>query len=141
VGSSLRLTKPTAYRILHNLADKGLIHFREEKDGNRPTRRIYSLTPKGEKELETKLKESLSTFIPLENASAIGLAFLNLLPHRERISLLERRQSEISELLETLMGATDEDETFKLITENRILHLSAELAWLTDILGEMKAST
>jgi DNA-binding PadR family transcriptional regulator len=95
IRPSLHLTKPTAYRLLHNLAEGGLITFREEKDGNRPTRRIYNLTPKGEKEFLEMLKESLSSFQPSENVNAIALAFLDILPVQEMTSLLETRETEI----------------------------------------------
>ena len=138
VGPSLRLTKPTAYRILHNLADQGFITFREEKEGNRPTRRTYRITPKGEEELIRKLQESLRSFIPMENESAIGLAFLDLLPLQERITLLDIRRSAIEKLLDPLLESEEENGTFRFVKENRILHLSAELAWLKDIIREME---
>ena len=34
VGDSIRLTKPTAYRILHSMAEGGLVTFNEENKGN-----------------------------------------------------------------------------------------------------------
>ena len=48
LGSSINLTRPTAYRLLHNMAEQGWISYREEKIGKRPTRRIYALTASGE---------------------------------------------------------------------------------------------
>ncbi|MGD8597706.1 MAG: helix-turn-helix transcriptional regulator, partial [Anaerolineae bacterium] len=48
LGMGVQLTKPTAYRLLSNMADDGWVTFREEQEGNRPPRRVYAITPKGE---------------------------------------------------------------------------------------------
>jgi len=47
LGSSVQLTRPTAYRLLNQMADDGLILFKEEQEGKRPPRRVYSITPQG----------------------------------------------------------------------------------------------
>jgi DNA-binding PadR family transcriptional regulator len=137
VGMSLRLTKPTAYRLLHNLSEEGYIKFRDEKDGNRPTRRMYSITTKGKQEFKEKLEQSLSSFSPLENVNAIGLAFLNELPKEVVIGHLESRQSEIEKTLSPIVKNQTQPGSFQLINENQILHLSAELEWLKEIIKDL----
>lgn len=39
------------YPILHQLADEGLADVREEAQGNRPNKKVYSITQKGREEL------------------------------------------------------------------------------------------
>ena len=41
LGSSISLTKPTAYRLLNQMTEDGWIEFNEKQVGNRPVRRVY----------------------------------------------------------------------------------------------------
>ena len=138
VGTSLHLPKPTAYRILHNLAEEELITFCEEKEGNRPTRRVYAITSEGKREFLESLKRNLSNYTPSEQVSAIGLAFLDKLPHDEKISALETRRGKIEEILQPLLDQQPTYDNFQLINENQILHLSAELEWLKELMKDLK---
>ena len=52
----INITKPTAYRLLNKMAKDDWISLREEKEGKRPPRHVYSITPKGEKELQKNKK-------------------------------------------------------------------------------------
>jgi DNA-binding PadR family transcriptional regulator len=140
VGTSLHLPKPTAYRILHKLTEEGLVTFRQEKEGNRPTRRVYAITPKGKREFLESLKWSLSEYIPSEQVSAIGLAFLDRLPQEESISALETRIEKIEEILQPILDQQTKDDNFQLINENQILHLSAELEWLKELIKDLKSN-
>jgi DNA-binding PadR family transcriptional regulator len=134
IGSSIRLTKPTAYRILHRMAEDGWVTFREEKEGNRPTRRVYAITKSGESHFEDLLRQSLREFKPLENESVISLAYLSMISKRDARALLETRREELSrELQEKIEDQTDHG-LFQIVIENRVLHLSAELEWLKGVI-------
>ena len=80
LGSNINLTKPTAYRLLHNMTEQGWISYHEEKAGKRPTRRIYSLTEKGDAEFQEMLRCCLGQYQPSEHTSTVCLAFLDVLP-------------------------------------------------------------
>jgi DNA-binding PadR family transcriptional regulator len=84
--ASVRLKKPTAYRLLSKMADDGWITYTEERQGNRPLRRVYAITPKGEAAFQQLLRDSLADYSPAEFRSAISLAFLDALPAEERPS-------------------------------------------------------
>lgn len=133
LGTSINLTKPTAYRILHGMAEKDLITFREEKEGNRPTRRVYKITKSGSDHFKELLRQSLSEFSPLENLNVISLAYLSELPSREARALLEDRRYKLTRILENLFEDEAQYGRFQLVVENQILHLSAELEWLKDV--------
>lgn len=134
IGSSLHLTKPTTYRILHALADKGLIKFREEKEGNRPTRRVYEITSAGRSHFKKLLKQSLRKYTPSENVNVISLAYLDVIPVREARSLLEERLTDLTKKLDELFEDETQHGIYQLVIENQILHLSAELEWLKDVI-------
>jgi DNA-binding PadR family transcriptional regulator len=134
LGTSINLTKPTAYRILHQFAENGLITFREEKEGNRPTRRVYKITRSGRDHFKDLLRQSLSDSKPMENASALSLAFLNEISSREAKSLLEDRRARLSSMLDSFFEDDTQYGNFELVVENRILHLSAELEWIKDVI-------
>ena len=43
------LKKPTAYFLLERMTATGWIRFEQSQEGNRPPRRVYTITPKGRK--------------------------------------------------------------------------------------------
>jgi DNA-binding PadR family transcriptional regulator len=134
LGSSIRLTKPSAYRILHSMAEEGLITFREEKEGNRPTRRVYKITRAGRSQFEDLLKQSLSEYKLTENINAISLAYIDEISKREARSLLEERRMELSRKLQEYFEDETQHGIYQLVIENQILHLSAELEWLKAVI-------
>ena len=134
IGSSIRLTKPTAYRILHRMAEAGWVTFREEKEGNRPARRVYAITKSGESHFEDLLKQSLREFKPLENESVISLAYLNMISKREARALLENRREDLSRELQAKFDDQTDHGPFQIVIENQVLHLSAELEWLKGVI-------
>ena len=137
IGSSIRLTKPTAYRILHSMAEDGWVTYREEKEGNRPARRVYTITKSGESHFELLLKQSLREFKPLENVSVISLAYLNMISKREVRSLLENRREGLSRELQAKFDDQADHGLFQIVIENQVLHLSAELEWLKDVIDRI----
>ena len=42
------MKKPTAYALLERLAARGYISVHREQSGNRPPRKVYSITPAGQ---------------------------------------------------------------------------------------------
>ena len=53
------IKKPTAYFLLDKMAQQGWITMRETREGNRPPRRVYRLTAKGEAQYQKLLRENL----------------------------------------------------------------------------------
>ena len=85
LGTSVQLTKPTAYRFLKQLAEKGYIVSSEEQKGNHPVRQVYSITPKGKEVFNTMLRESLANYDPTPSHSTIAIAFIDNVPPKETI--------------------------------------------------------
>jgi len=137
---SIHLTKPTAYRLLHNMAEDGWITFREEQAGNRPTRRIYTITGKGEAHFLEMLKESLSRYEPADRCNTGGLAFLDTLAPEEAIPLLKERRAVIESTLSRLSIDEAHQGGFQLVIENQARHLEAELAWMDEVIAHIQAT-
>ncbi len=140
LGASVHLKKPTAYRLLNEMARNGWITYKEEQEGNRPPRRIYSLTPQGEAAFQRLLRESLADYRPVELLSDVGLAFLDVLPSAEVLPLLHKRRSVIESLLQMLSVHNEHPGSFQLMIEHQRRHLSAELEWLDEVIARIGIS-
>ena len=136
LGSSINLTKPTAYRFLNQMEKEGWIEFQEEKSGKRPTRRVYSILPAGEKAFQEMLRDSLKTFSPVSSLGMIGIAFLDALPPADVYPLLEMRRTRVKETLSALTLDEAHQGNFKFVILHQIEHLKAELAWLDNIMEQ-----
>jgi DNA-binding PadR family transcriptional regulator len=138
LGTSINLTKPTAYRLLHQMTADGLISFREEKVGKRPTRRIYKITPRGEVEFQELLMESLSAFKPSEQTSSISLAFLDTIPPGEVVPLLEKRLAAVVKLRDARISDESHLGGIQCIIDHQIRHLNTEIEWLLDVIKQQE---
>jgi DNA-binding PadR family transcriptional regulator len=138
LGPGVRLKKATAYRLLSGMAEDGWITFWEEQEGNRPQRRIYAITERGEAAFQRLLRESLPTHSPLDVLGNIGALFLDEIPSAEAAALLSQRRSTVERLLDaTRSHETSHDRSVLLRLQTR--HLIAELEWLNEIIGRLRS--
>jgi DNA-binding PadR family transcriptional regulator len=138
LGMGVQLTKPTAYRLLSNMAEDGWVTFREEQEGNRPPRRVYGITPRGEAAFQRLLRENLANYQPSDFTCQIGLAFLDELSAEEALPLLHRRHAGIEELLEATRGHGEHPGSLQLMLEHQVHLLVAELGWLESIIERLQ---
>src|SRR5262249_30084939 len=71
--------KPTAYALLERLRRRGDVALALERPGNRPERRVYSVTPAGEARFQAMLRASLGAHAPARHPDEVGLYFLDAL--------------------------------------------------------------
>ena len=140
LGTSIHLTKPTAYRLLNQMTQEGLVTFSEEKEGNRPTRRVYCLTPEGETAFQELLRDSLKSYQPSAYHSTIGIAFMDTLPTAEVRSLLLERRATIKQHLDSITDDETHHGGMWHVISHQVRHLETELAWLDEIIGDIKTS-
>jgi len=140
LGTSIHFTKPTAYRFLSQLMQEGLVTFSEEKEGNRPTRRVYSITSAGENEFQEMLRDSLKCYQPSTYHSTIGIAFMDTLQPTEVISLLLERRASIKEHLDGLTGEKTHHGGMGYVISHQVWHLETELQWLDEIIRDIEIS-
>jgi DNA-binding PadR family transcriptional regulator len=124
------LKKPTAYYLLNKMAEEGLIGEDQVQEGNRPPRRVYSLTEKGEAEYQRLLRLNLADYSPAYFGGDAGLAFIDTLDVPEARSLLERRRTALAEELASLSEVPRHGGSLQLVIDHRLHHLRSELDWL-----------
>ena len=138
LGMGVQLTKPTAYRLLSNMADDGWATFREEQEGNRPPRRVYAITPKGEGAFQRLLRENLVNYESSDFTCHIGLAFLDELAPEEALPLLQKRHIGMEELLESTRAHCEHPGSLQLMLERQVHLLAAELEWLDTVIARLR---
>ena len=60
-GTPISLKKSNAYKLLNDMEKDGWVTHTQEQEGNRPQRRVYSVTEDGEAAFYRLLRENLSS--------------------------------------------------------------------------------
>lgn len=130
------LKKPTAYFLLGKLARAGLVTRTRTREGKRPPKWVYRLTPKGEETFQTLLRQNLGAFAPPKYPGSVGLAFLRALAPEEWRSLLSQRLAAIREHA-SASGPSDSPNGVSAHVASHERHqLQAEADWLAAFLAE-----
>ncbi len=131
LGMFFDLKRATAYHLLGKMEEAGWIVSREEREGRRPTRRVYAITEEGETIFQELLRDSLQDFKPASFPSSVALLFLDALPGSRGSELLERRAEKIRALLSELEA--DAAHGPHALLDHRIRYLTMELEWLDEV--------
>src|SRR5512139_2641425 len=94
------IKKPSAYFLLDKMAKQGWITMRETREGNRPPRRVYRLTARGEVQYQQLLRDNLGSFIAAKFPGDVGLAYADDLDPQEVLTLLAKRRTGLLARLE-----------------------------------------
>ncbi len=138
LGLSGHLTKPTAYRLLNKMADDGWLTYHEERESNRPPRRVYAITEEGEEVFLQMLRESLGSYQPAIVHGDIGIAFMHFLPTQQVISLLNQRLDGIDGVLDAHPEVNEENSGHNLMLNHQLKHLITERDWLVNVIERKK---
>ena len=137
LGTSIELKKPTVYKLLGNMLENGWISYREEQEGNYPTRRVYTITLQGEEAFQQILRENLANYRPTSYLNNIGIVYLEALPAEEALSLLRHRRDDV----ERFRGEIHSDEKhqggYQRMLSYHLNHLNAELDWLDEVIASV----
>ena len=129
------LKKPTAYFLLGKLARAGMVTRTRTREGKRPPKWVYRLTPKGEDNFQAMLRKNLAEFIAPKNPGSAGLAFVDALPPEEARQLLAQRMAAL-EAYAAAPTAQAPEAAQGLVTSLERAHLQAELGWLQALLRD-----
>lgn len=132
------IKKPTAYYLLDKMERQGLIKHKEEKEGNRPPRQVYSMTDVGEERFQVLLRRNLATYNQNLYPNNTGFIFLEELPEDEAITLLLNRQELISAKLAETQAAPPHSRGMQFMIDHQITMLQAELSWLQNVINRLK---
>lgn len=132
------LKKPTAYHLLDKLAQAGHITQSEEREGNRPPRRVYTVTASGEAYFQRLLAQNLADYLPARFGGAVGLAFMDALEGGNAAALLHQRRNTLRQHLAHAQSAPPHAGSLQLVLEHQIVHLQSELAWLDEVIARLE---
>ncbi len=135
------LKKPTAYFLLDKMAQNGWISWTEERDGNRPQRRIYQITPSGEEQFQKLLRQGLAHYEQIKFAGDIALAFAGELAQAELIELLEQRRKALLAILEETRLTPAHPGLAQLVVDHQRIHLESELHWMDGLLERISSNS
>ncbi len=134
------IKKPTLYDTLKKLEADGSVASRDDREGNRPPRTVYSLTAHGEQEFEDLLRKHIGTYRGPDPRDEVALMFLGVLPMEETRRPLEIRKASLAD---TLAREPEEDPHHRgaldPVVKRRLRHLRAEAEWLEEVLAGLTA--
>ncbi|MDF2859022.1 MAG: PadR family transcriptional regulator [Neobacillus sp.] len=126
------MKKPTAYATLDKLNQKGYIDIQLEQEGNRPTRKVYSINESGRTYFYHLLLNNLSSAESANYQGDIGLMFMDFLPLEKTIPALKERLNNNKDLIEILKQTPSHGvrSGVNLVVEHKITMLEAEVTFL-----------
>jgi len=130
------LKKATAYALLDKMQAKGWVSAEEVREGARPPKRVYRLTPAGEAAFQQLLRRSLSA---TDEESDVGLAFIDALPADEARQLLAQRRDALEQQLAAFQAAPQHQGGYQLLIEHQMYRLRCEVAWLDKVIARLRA--
>lgn len=141
---SIRLNYGSLYSVVESLQKKGLIAARETvREGRRPERTVYEITPEGSVMMTDWLSELLSEPTAQFTDFEAALSLIATLPPDDVIRLLERRIAELTLQSRTYAALRDAvpvgfPRLFVLESDYQQALRDAEHAFVVDLLGELK---
>ncbi len=103
---SIKLNYGSLYAVVESLKKHGLIEAQETtRDGRRPERTVYAITPAGTEEFEDWLAELLSTPTREYTSLEAGLSFMGAFFPAETARLLELRARNLELLMRQVAAA------------------------------------
>jgi DNA-binding PadR family transcriptional regulator len=138
LGRLSTMKRPTAYATLDRLHKRGCVSVRIEQPGNRAPRKVYALTPEGQRRFHTLLRANLA-ITHVSSSTDVGLLFLDHLPRAEVTEILTERLGELNELLTTHEQVPPHGQGLgvDLALEHFVAILRAERDWLAEILPRL----
>jgi len=140
-----RVTVGSLYRAVEKLTEDGVIEVVEtSREGRRPERTTYRLTPHGHDVFRDHTRSLVSELATEYPQFAMGTAFLHTLPPAEGLAALRRRTVELRAKL------ASEEVVFDQLTDLELAPLfwieidyraalyRAELAWVEDLIGRIE---
>jgi len=128
LGLFFDLKKATAYNLLRKMEKVGWVTSREEKEGRRPVRRVFAISPEGESIFQDLLRRVLPQYEYPAFPANVPILFLDALSPGEKTDLLKERRGEVEKCLASLESRRDHVPHPLLDHRRRILQ--SELEWL-----------
>jgi DNA-binding PadR family transcriptional regulator len=143
---SIKLRYGSLYTVIELLLSRGFIAARETaRDGKRPERTIYEITPTGRDELHDWMADLVGEPVKEYPQFEAALCLLPTLPPDEALALLRRRSKLIEQNVAGLaghiagIGAQNFPPLFLVETEYRLALLKAEQAFVGELIKRIES--
>ncbi len=136
------MKKATAYAVLDRLSRGGYVSVQAEQAGNRPTRKVYTITESGEALFLKLLRENLCRAEAPTFAGDVGLMFLDELPRQEALECLTQRLVHLDQQIAIYQQAPPHGHGFGVdLALDHVLHLlRADRAWLSQAIDGIEST-
>jgi DNA-binding PadR family transcriptional regulator len=145
-GDSIKLRYGSLYTVIELLLRRGFIAARETaRDGRRPERTVYEITPPGRDELHSWMAELIAEPVKEYPQFEAALALLPVLPPDEALALLRRRLTLIEQNTATLVrelrevGGPNFPPLFLIETEYRLALIKAEQHFVVELIRRIES--
>lgn len=129
------LKRSTAYYLLDKLGRDGYVLEEIEREGNRPERKVYRITPAGEARFQELLRQNLATYYPPIYPEDIGLIFEHQIPLSESLLLLRSRRDAIMAHRDQMLALHEHlPLSHRAVIDHHLIHLEAELTWIDQLI-------
>lgn len=143
---SIKLNYGSLYTVVDALREAGLIAAQETvREGRRPERTVYTVTPEGEEAMRSRLRTLLGDAEPEYPRFMAGLCFIEGLPEDEIVDLLEKRAKELETAISgrriVLDGLYERGLSRVSLVEGEynIAMQQADLAFVRGLIDDLKA--
>lgn len=146
VADFANIKLPTIYYHLEKLRQQGFVSATVEKEGNRPEKTVYEITPCGKRHFSALSKKIMEeAYINEFNLDAV-LFFIDQVDKAYLVKSLAERKSALEEKIRythghqaAVMGRIPKKSAFwvESIFSHHLCHMEAELAWTSKILEYM----
>jgi DNA-binding PadR family transcriptional regulator len=107
-GGSIKLRYGSLYTVTEALEREGLIEVKETiREGRRPERTIYQITPAGRDRMQTWLRELLGTPVKEYPQFEAALSLMPAVPPGDAVALLESRSRRLAAMAEEIRAGID----------------------------------
>lgn len=141
---SIKLRYGSLYTVIEMLVTRGFIAAKEKKrDGARPERTVYRITPAGRTELHDWMRDLIGAPVKEYPQFEAGLCLLPVLPPDEALALLRERRDRLDATIKPLAAqqrthAGQIPDLFLVENEYRIAMLTAEHRFVAALIANIE---
>jgi DNA-binding PadR family transcriptional regulator len=129
--------KSNAYRLLKVMEDDGLIRSVTERDGNRPERHVYEVTPSGEAFFHDCLLNELAQDATADQPGIAVLNYLDEVDAAAAADQLQKRRDLVAARYAVLANVPDEVLHLHPALDLGLKQITVELEWLDEKLLQL----
>jgi PadR family transcriptional regulator AphA len=138
IGDVCALEQSALYAYLNNLEARGLVSWREQRQGRRPPRKLYALTARGNEETDRWLREPVARMREVRREFLVKVHLLESVRSAEVVPLLQRQLATCrlyrERIAEELRGASG---FARLVALSKQSAAEATIAWIEAYADEL----